>query len=165
MVDVWWNVQIDSRLPSQSLQPGRNSMAHYMQPPLSASKGASLSPARNAQVLITTPHSVPCQIRDPAIDLYHQVLNRSEPGVGAQKKSTQICYAWNDGKCTRGDSCKFRHYICLKRGEEHKAIYCNKYTKKGIATVNTEPWIKTLAITNRISLMILANYHNTIGTG
>ena len=148
--DGWRTMECsDSQLPSQSLQPGRNSMAHYMQPPLSASKGASLSPARNVQVLITTPHSVPCQIRDPAIDLYHQVLSKSKKGVGAQKKYTNICYAWNDGKCTRGNSCKYHHYVWLKCGEEHKAIHCNKYTKK---------WVLMLSLQSKLQLLPI-EYH------
>ena len=46
------------------------------------------------------------------------------------EKSSQICYAWNDGKCTRGTSCKYRHYVCLKCGDDHKAIHCHKYKKK-----------------------------------
>ena len=48
-----------------------------------------------------------------------------EKGAGAG-----ICYAWNDGKCSRGTSCRWRHYVCLKCGEDHKAIHCTAYRKK-----------------------------------
>lgn len=41
-----------------------------------------------------------------------------------------ICYAWNDGKCSRGYSCKFKHLVCLKCGGEHRAVQCTVYKKK-----------------------------------
>ena len=44
--------------------------------------------------------------------------------------STGTCYAWNDGRCNRGSSCKWKHNMCLKCGEEHKAIHCSTYKKK-----------------------------------
>ena len=45
------------------------------------------------------------------------------------EKRTQICYAWNDGKLTRGSSYKYRQYVCLKCGDDHKlaqnnALHC-----------------------------------------
>ena len=46
------------------------------------------------------------------------------------EKSTQVCYAWNDGKCTRGNACKYKHYVCLKCGDDHKAMHCTTYKKK-----------------------------------
>ena len=50
-----------------------------------------------------------------------------EKGAGA---GICICYAWNDGKCSRGTSCRWRHHVCLKCGEDHKAIHCTAYKKK-----------------------------------
>ena len=41
-----------------------------------------------------------------------------------------IYYAWNDGKCSRGYSCKFKHMVCLKCGGEHRAVQCIAYKKK-----------------------------------
>ena len=41
-----------------------------------------------------------------------------------------ICYAWNDGKCSRGYSCKYKHAICLKCGSDHRAVQCIMYKKK-----------------------------------
>ena len=41
-----------------------------------------------------------------------------------------ICYAWNDGKCSRGYSCKYKHAICLKCGGDHRAVQCIMYKKK-----------------------------------
>ena len=46
------------------------------------------------------------------------------------RSTPQVCYAWNDGRCARGESCKFKHSICLKCGREHRAIHCGTYKNK-----------------------------------
>ena len=73
--------------------------------------------------------------------LYERSYSQRAGSPGARRKrprsrspdkgpSPGICYAWNDGKCNRGSSCKWKHNVCLKCGEEHKAIHCSSYKKK-----------------------------------
>ena len=61
------------------------------------------------------------------------------------EKSTQICYAWNDnGKCI----IQYRHYVCLKCGDDHKTMQCTAYrnikTTANLNWNNYYSWTQTL---------------------
>jgi hypothetical protein len=73
-----------------------------------------------------------CSDRRPAAPYYQSASppKRKRARSKSPEKVARICYAWNDGKCSRGTSCRWRHYVCLKCGEDHKAIHCNSYKKK-----------------------------------
>ena len=95
-----------------------------------------LSQQRGESVTCQTCSSVDHQTYQCALTERKTGYRPPSPPIARRKRQRSrspergICYAWNDGKCSRGYACKFKYMVCLKCGGEHRAVQCTAYKQK-----------------------------------